>query len=113
MTTTIQITRIQYNPNFVATADAPGVRFEAIDFALLSAVAGGKAAAKAQPAAGHSGSNWLQSLGSKLQSAGEIYGAAAAVSVPFAEVGVPEALAAAGGTSWLVGKGLSWVGHFF
>lgn len=101
MTTTIEIENIQSNQNTTATSGAYDA-FASIDVSLLSAVAGG--------------SNWLQTLGGKMSSAGEVAAAAGGVGTLIPGLGetlAPEAVAGAGGATWLLGKGLSWVGGLF
>lgn len=82
--------------------------FESIDLSLLSDVTGGEG----QP----QGGNFLQRWGRNMQSGGEYAMAAGAVGtvVPgLGETGIPEGVAAGGGASWLIGKGLEGVGSYF
>lgn len=105
MTTKIQIEHIQGNPHFVATTGfgLPGVYLEPIDSCLLSGVIGGK-------------ENFLQRWGDNMVKGGEYAMAAGAVGtvVPgLGETGIPEGVAAGGGASWLVGKGVKALGGLF
>jgi hypothetical protein len=68
------------------------------------------------PAGGSSGPNFLQRWGKNMQTGGEYVMAGGAVgsAVPaLGETGIPEAVAAGGGASWLLGKGVSAVGNLF
>ena len=69
--------------------------------------------APAAPAHGSSGGlgGWLKNMGGKLQGAGEVEAAVGGVGTAVApESVVPEAVAATGGATWLLGKGMSTVG---
>ncbi len=75
---------------------------ESIDLSSLSAVIGG--------------SNFMQRWGKNMQTGGEYAMAAGAVGtvVPgLGETGIPEGVAAGGGASWLVGKGIEGIGNWF
>ena len=79
--------------------------FASIDSCQLSDVIGG-----ANPP------NFLQRWGQNMQTGGEAAMAAGAVGtvVPgLGETGIPEGVAAGGGASWLIGKGLEGVGSLF
>jgi len=79
-------------------------QLESIDACLLSDVIGGK------------GPNFLQRWGENMQKGGEYAMAAGAVGtvVPvLGETGIPEGVAAGGGASWLLGKGVSALGGLF
>jgi hypothetical protein len=83
--------------------------FESIDLCLLSDVTGGEGQANDNP-------NFLQRWGRNMQSGGEYAMAAGAVGtvVPgLGETGIPEGVAAGGGASWLIGKGIEGVGSLF
>jgi hypothetical protein len=90
---------------------APSIdTFETIDSNLLAAVGGGEG----QPA--NDNPNFLQRWGRNMQSGGEYAMAAGAVGtvVPgLGETGIPEGVAAGGGASWLLGKGIEGVGSLF
>ena len=103
MTTTIQTEHIQDNQHSSATGIS-GARLEPIDAGVLSAVIGGK------------GSSSVKQFGKDMQSKGEFVGVAGAVAsaVPvLGETGIPEAVAATGGTTWLLGKGVEALGGLF
>lgn len=88
-----------------ATQDA----FVSIDLCQLSNVTGGEGQANPNP-------NFLQRWGKNMQSGGEYAMAAGAVGtvVPgLGETGIPEGVAAGGGASWLLGKGIEGVGGLF
>lgn len=101
MTTTIQTKHIQSNQNCCAADGISAATFEAIDSDLLSAATGG--------------SDALKQLGKNMQSTGEVAMAVGAVGTvtPAAGTGAPEAAAAAGGATWLLGKGVSALGTLF
>jgi hypothetical protein len=93
------------------------IQITEIDACLLSAVTGGvgpKPAAPApKPAAGP---NFVQRWGQNMQKGGEYAMAAGAVgtAIPvLGETGIPEGVAAGGGASWLIGKGMEAVGGLF
>ena len=78
-----------------------------IDLSLLSAVSGGKKEKK---------ENFLQRWGENMTKGGEYALAAGAVgtAVPvLGETGIPEGVAAGGGASWLLGKGVKALGGLF
>ena len=92
---------------FIATQ--PATCFESIDSCLLSDVTGGEGQAPSNP-------NFLQRWGKNMQTGGEYAMAAGAVgtAVPgLGETGIPEGVAAGGGASWLLGKGIEGVGGLF
>src|SRR5690349_15407941 len=105
-----------------ATLDT--LSFESIDTNLLTAVFGG-AGAPQQPAQRPQPQppqpqqpqpNFLQRWGRNMQTGGEYAMAAGAVgtAVPvLGETGIPEGVAAGGGASWLIGKGLEGLGSLF
>lgn len=79
--------------------------FETIDLSLLADVAGGE-----------NPPNFMQRWGRNMQTGGEYAMAAGAVgtAVPgLGETGIPEGVAAGGGASWLLGKGIEGVGSLF
>jgi hypothetical protein len=81
--------------------------FESIDLSQLSDVTGG---------AGNDNPNFLQRWGRNMQTGGEAAMAAGAVGtvVPgLGETGIPEGVAAGGGASWLIGKGIEGIGSLF
>jgi hypothetical protein len=93
---------------------------ESIDGCLLSAVLGGQGPAQQprpqpqQPAQPQP--NFMQRWGRNMQTGGEYAMAAGAVGtvVPvLGETGIPEGVAAGGGASWLIGKGIEGVGGWF
>jgi hypothetical protein len=99
MTMSIQIEHIQRS-----TTGIPGAHFESIDSCLLSVVIGGK------------GPNFLQRWGENMQKGGEYALATGAVgtAIPgLGETGIPEGVAAGGGASWLLGKGVKALGGLF
>jgi hypothetical protein len=86
-------------------ANVQDTPFESIDLGLLSEVGGGQG----QP-------NFLQRWGQNMQTGGEYAMAAGAVgtAIPgLGETGIPEGVAAGGGASWLLGKGVEAVGGWF
>ena len=79
--------------------------FETIDSSQLFDVTGG-----ANPP------NFMQRWGQNMQTGGEYAMAAGAVgtAVPgLGETGIPEGVAAGGGASWLLGKGIEGIGSLF
>jgi hypothetical protein len=94
------------------TATATLCTFETIDLCLLADVAGGEGQQQPnQPAP-----NFMQRWGRNMQSGGEYAMAAGAVGtvIPgLGETGIPEGVAAGGGASWLLGKGIEGVGSYF
>jgi hypothetical protein len=87
--------------------------FDSIDACLLSDILGGQGEAQ-QPKA--PAPNFMQRWGRNMQSGGEYAMAAGAVGtvVPgLGETGIPEGVAAGGGASWLLGKGIEGVGSYF
>jgi hypothetical protein len=83
--------------------------FESIDASLLANVGGGEGQANDNP-------NFMQRWGRNMQSGGEYAMAAGAVGtvVPgLGETGIPEGVAAGGGASWLIGKGIEGIGSWF
>jgi hypothetical protein len=96
MTTMIQFAHVQ-DSQFSSAGS-----FETIDACLLSGIAGGN--------------DTTDRLGDKMETTGEYAMAAGAIGtvIPVVgETGVPEALAAAGGATWLLGKGVKAVGKLF
>lgn len=100
--------------------------FESIDSSLLSAVSGGQGGGRPQPHAQPKQPqkqpqqaqqpNFLQRWGKNMQTGGEYAMAAGAVgtAVPgLGETGIPEGVAAGGGASWLLGKGVEGLGSLF
>lgn len=88
--------------------------FEAIDQSCLFAVLGGQGPAPAQPQ--QKQPNFMQRWGKNMQTGGEYAMAAGAVgtAVPvLGETGIPEGVAAGGGASWLLGKGIEGIGSYF
>ena len=82
--------------------------FESIDLSALSGITGGKGSEK-KP-------NFLQRWGENMTKGGEYALAAGAVgtAVPvLGETGIPEGVAAGGGASWLIGKGVKALGGLF
>jgi hypothetical protein len=74
-------------------------RFETIDSDTLSLVGGGK--------------NFLQRWGENMVKGGEAalaVGAVGTVIPVVGETGIPEGIAAGGGASWLLGKGIKAIG---
>jgi hypothetical protein len=60
--------------------------------------------------------NFMQRWGRNMQTGGEYAMAAGAVgtAVPvLGETGIPEGVAAGGGASWLLGKGIEGIGSYF
>ena len=105
MTTKIQIEHIQSNHHFIAAAGSglPGAYLASIDSCVLSGVTGGK-------------ENFLQRWGDNMVKGGEYAMATGAVGtvVPgLGETGIPEGVAAGGGASWLIGKGVKALGGLF
>jgi len=91
------------------TQDSSTTGFETIDPSLMSFVAGGEGQATPNP-------NFLQRWGKNMQTGGEYAMAAGAVgtAVPgLGETGIPEGVAAGGGASWLLGKGIEGIGGLF
>ena len=95
---------------------------ESIDAALLFGVIGGQG--QQQPAqqpqqqqpAPQPQPNFMQRWGRNMQTGGEYAMAAGAVgtAVPvLGETGIPEGVAAGGGASWLIGKGIEGIGSWF
>jgi hypothetical protein len=94
-----------------------------IDSRFLSSVVGGAggkpatpAPAPTPPAPAPAQPNFLQRWGKNMQTGGEYAMAAGAVgtAVPaLGETGIPEGVAAGGGASWLLGKGVEAVGGLF
>ena len=98
--TTIQLAQ----PQNLSTSIGFGTAFASIDAGLLFDVIGGK------------GDNFLQRWGKNMQTGGEYAMAAGAVgtAVPvLGETGIPEGVAAGGGASWLLGKGIEGIGGLF
>lgn len=88
--------------------------FEAIDPSCLFAVLGGQGQAPVQPQPKQP--NFMQRWGKNMQTGGEYAMAAGAVgtAVPvLGETGIPEGVAAGGGASWLLGKGIEGIGSYF
>lgn len=86
--------------------------FDSIDLCLLSNVTGGEGQGQPQQPQ----PNFLQRWGKNMQTGGEYAMAAGAVgtAVPgLGETGIPEGVAAGGGASWLLGKGIEGVGSLF
>ncbi|MFT3698729.1 MAG: hypothetical protein QM831_36620 [Kofleriaceae bacterium] len=84
--------------------------FESIDASCLFAITGGEGQAPAKAP------NFMQRWGKNMQSGGEYAMAAGAVGtvVPgLGETGIPEGVAAGGGASWLLGKGIEGIGSYF
>lgn len=101
MLTTFQLDHVQDSS---ATS-----QLESIDSGLLSDVTGGEGQPAQNP-------NFLQRWGQNMQTGGEYAMAAGAVgtAVPgLGETGIPEGVAAGGGASWLLGKGIEGVGSLF
>jgi hypothetical protein len=83
--------------------------FESIDSSLLSDITGGEGQSTPNP-------NFLQRWGKNMQTGGEYAmaaGAAGTVIPGLGETGIPEGVAAGGGASWLLGKGVEGVGGLF
>jgi hypothetical protein len=90
--------------------------FESLDGCLLSAVLGGQGQAQPKPQPQPPQPNFMQRWGRNMQTGGEYAMAAGAVGtvVPvLGETGIPEGVAAGGGASWLIGKGIEGVGGWF
>jgi hypothetical protein len=98
--------------------------FETIDLCFLAGVSGGQGAAAQprqqarpqQPAPAAPQPNFMQRWGRNMQTGGEYLMATGAVGtvVPVVgETGIPEAVAAGGGASWLIGKGIEGIGSLF
>ena len=92
--------------------------FDSIDGCFLAGVLGGQGQQQAprpqQPAQPQP--NFMQRWGRNMQTGGEYAMAAGAVgtAVPvLGETGIPEGVAAGGGASWLLGKGIEGVGSLF
>jgi hypothetical protein len=98
---------------------ALALSFDSIDFDLLATVTGGAPQQPAQPQQPQQQQpqpNFLQRWGRNMQTGGEYAMAAGAVgtAVPgLGETGIPEGVAAGGGASWLLGKGIEGVGSLF
>ncbi|MFT3694508.1 MAG: hypothetical protein QM831_15275 [Kofleriaceae bacterium] len=87
--------------------------FESIDQSCLFDVLGGQGQA---PAPQPKQPNFMQRWGKNMQTGGEYAMAAGAVgtAVPvLGETGIPEGVAAGGGASWLLGKGIEGIGSYF
>jgi len=96
-----------------------------IDPQFLSSVIGGaggpqrpqQPAPQPQPAQPRADQpNFMQRWGRNMQTGGEYAMAAGAVgtAVPvLGETGIPEGVAAGGGASWLLGKGIEGIGSYF
>lgn len=111
--------------NATSLAFATASSFDSIDGCLLASVIGGQGQQQpaqprpqpqqpAQPAQPQP--NFMQRWGRNMQSGGEYAMAAGAVGtvVPgLGETGIPEGVAAGGGASWLLGKGIEGVGSWF
>lgn len=88
-----------------------------IDLQFLATVTGGGPQAQPQqqqPAKDQP--NFMQRWGRNMQTGGEYAMAAGAVgtAVPvLGETGIPEGVAAGGGASWLIGKGIEGIGSYF
>jgi hypothetical protein len=83
---------------------------ESVDVCVLFDVVGG------QHGQGQPQPNFLQRWGRNMQTGGEYAMAAGAVGtvIPvLGETGIPEGVAAGGGASWLLGKGIEGVGYLF
>jgi hypothetical protein len=97
MNTMIQIEHIQNTQT--------SAQLETIDLSTLSSISGGKKK-----------ENFLQRWGENMTKGGEYALAAGAVgtAVPvLGETGIPEGVAAGGGASWLLGKGVKALGGLF
>ena len=97
---------------------ALALSFDSIDFDLLATVTGGAPQQPAQPQQPQQQQqpNFLQRWGRNMQTGGEYAMAAGAVgtAIPvLGETGIPEGVAAGGGASWLIGKGIEGVGSLF
>jgi hypothetical protein len=99
---------------------ALALSFDSIDFDLLATVTGGapqgQPQPQPQPQPQQPQPNFLQRWGQNMQKGGEYAMAAGAVGtvVPgLGETGIPEGVAAGGGASWLIGKGIEGVGSLF
>lgn len=87
--------------------------FESIDATALFGVLGGQGQPQ-QPQQPQP--NFMQRWGRNMQTGGEYAMAAGAVgtAVPvLGETGIPEGVAAGGGASWLLGKGIEGIGSLF
>lgn len=96
--------------------------FESIDAIALFGVLGGQgqqqpAQPRPQPQQpAQPQPNFMQRWGRNMQTGGEYAMAAGAVgtAVPvLGETGIPEGVAAGGGASWLLGKGIEGIGSLF
>jgi hypothetical protein len=97
--------------------------FDSIDACFLAGVIGGQGQQQQprpqqqqpqQPAQPQP--NFMQRWGRNMQTGGEYAMAAGAVgtAVPvLGETGIPEGVAAGGGASWLLGKGIEGIGSWF
>jgi hypothetical protein len=103
-------------------AFATASSFDSIDGCLLSGVLGGQGPAQPRPQQqqpqqpAQPQPNFMQRWGRNMQTGGEYAMAAGAVgtAVPvLGETGIPEGVAAGGGASWLLGKGIEGVGSLF
>lgn len=98
---------------------ALALSFDSIDFDLLATVTGGAPQGQQQPQPQPQQQpqpNFLQRWGRNMQTGGEYAMAAGAVgtAIPvLGETGIPEGVAAGGGASWLLGKGIEGVGSLF
>jgi hypothetical protein len=89
--------------------------FESIEGCLLTNVLGGQGQPQPQQPQ-QPQPNFMQRWGKNMQTGGEYAMAAGAVGtvVPgLGETGIPEGVAAGGGASWLLGKGIEGVGGLF
>jgi hypothetical protein len=83
----------------------PFEQFESIDLGMMAGVTG----AGDNP-------NFMQRWGRNMQRGGEYAmaaGAAGTVIPVLGETGIPEGVAAGGGASWLLGKGIEGIGSLF
>jgi hypothetical protein len=107
--------------NATSLAFATASSFDSIEGCLLSGVLGGQGPAQPRPQQqpqqpAQPQPNFMQRWGRNMQTGGEYAMAAGAVgtAVPvLGETGIPEGVAAGGGASWLLGKGIEGVGSLF
>jgi hypothetical protein len=106
--------------NATSLAFATASSFDSIDGCLLASVIGGQGqqqpARPQQQQPAQPQPNFMQRWGRNMQTGGEYAMAAGAVgtAVPvLGETGIPEGVAAGGGASWLLGKGIEGVGSLF
>jgi hypothetical protein len=107
--------------NATSLAFATTSSFDSIDGCFLASVIGGQGQAQPRPQQqpqqpAQPQPNFMQRWGRNMQTGGEYAMAAGAVgtAVPvLGETGIPEGVAAGGGASWLLGKGIEGVGSLF